>query len=382
MKPPIRVVVPSVYDAICPTIRSRLYPFCRELLGKGFRFTFLVVGEDTKETEPGLVCEGYKSYQQLISRVVKLKKADVDIVFACKPHSITGLLSLIISKVRDIGFVLDVDDRITVPSRAGGIFRRLIYLQELIAERILMLLKPPTVVASKELERYWGRHVNYIPNTADLNFFSKARWSPLKVRETLKHNDFLVLWPAVFFHEIDREYIIDVFEHIQRKQGKICLMALGSGDYLPVIEAETKRRGLKNIIFHDAVDYKEMPYYYAAADAGVIPLRDRHFDACKGPIKLYEYMAMELPVIATPIGEPYEMIRAADCGVTIPFNDPEKAADVIMELSESRESARRLGMNGRLFLEKFQSLGAQADKLEKVLLSAMPDRGKEKTCQL
>lgn len=380
MKDKIRVIVPTIYTSDCPTIRSRLYPLCSRIASNGFEFTFLILGKETNEVYPGLTYKSYKNYWELIKTVFALNKRNVDIILSCKPHSITGLLSFIISRVRGIAYVLDVDDRITFSSSVNKWLRWILFFQEKISEQILRILKPPTVVASLGLEDFWGKHAHYISNSADTLFFSKKEKKTGRIKEGLPLDSHVIIWPAVFFHEIDREYILEIFECIQRRESNIFLIVLGKGDYLPVIKEKAKKTGLYNIIFKGEVDYERIPDFYSLSDAGIIPLRNNEFDASKGPIKLYEFMSMELPIITTPIGEPKYMVEKANCGIIIPFNDADKAADSIIELLRSKERLKQMGENGRNYLTQFQSLEQQAAKMENVLLSVIKDNWSKGKC--
>jgi glycosyltransferase involved in cell wall biosynthesis len=365
-----------VYDPSCPTLRSRLYPLCRQLAERNYEFTFFVLGNKTEEISPGITYKGYKDYKELVTLTMRLHRENVDAVIACKSYSITGFLSYLVAKSKGFGYLLDIDDR-TFPSEINKWWRIPLYIQELLIEKIMMLLKPPTTVASKALQKYWGTHAVYMPNSADLTFFNKTKWLSNICKE--KHNiaGKVVIWPAVFFQEVDRNYAVEIFDVISIKRKDIALLILGAGEYLPHIQNKVQKRGTQNIIFAGEIDFEEMPRYYASADAGLLPLRDNHYDACKGPIKLYEYMAMELPIIATPVGEPKEMIEAADCGVFIPFNDAEKASDVIIDLLESKEKLNSLGKNGRTYLKKFQTLEKLAETFESVLSSTVSQKPPE-----
>lgn len=369
MSKKVKVVVPTIYRPECPTIQSRLYPLCLLLVKRGFNFTFLVLKEGSEEINPGIVYRGYKNYIELVSILLRLSCKDADIIFACKSYSITGLLSFLVAKVRRIAYVLDVDDRI-FPSEINKWWRVPLYVQEWLADRFLQWMKPPTTVASKALKKYYGGHAVYIPNSADLAFFTKEKWHSDAIRNRFNLDRPVVIWPAVFFQETDRQYVLDIFRRIQDRMAGVKLLVVGDGEYLSVLKETSVKLGLSNIVFAGAIDYEGMPHLYASADAGLLPLRDNHYDDCKGPIKLYEFMAMELPVIATPIGEPRDIILRADCGVLVPFNDSGKAADVIINLLESKEKLAALGKNGRLYLKKCQSLEMQADILEQVFLSA------------
>ena len=239
-----------------------------------------------------------------------------------------------------------------------------------------MKIKPATTVASRGLQRFWGDHTTYIPNTVDLDVFSKKR-TDVDVRSqgvSLPAEGRTIIWPAVFFQETDRVYILDIFERLQQARERIFLLVLGQGEYLPNIRQAVARRGLQNIFFTGSVDHAEMPYFYGRVDAGILPLRNNHYDECKGPIKLFEYMAMELPVISTPIGEPKAMIEEADCGILIPFDNAEEAAARISRLCKSKEDMVRLGRNGRAYLEKNNTYAKNAEILHVIFSDCV--RGK------
>jgi glycosyltransferase involved in cell wall biosynthesis len=180
-----------------------------------------------------------------------------------------------------------------------------------------------------------------------------------------------VVWPAVFFQETDRVYALEVFAALQEMGDGTTLLVIGTGDYLPEIKARAAALGLHNVVFTGAVPYDQMPNYYASASAGFLPLRDNHYDACKGPIKLFEYMAMGLPVIATDVGEPREMVQKAGCGIVIPFGNPHQAASLVARLINSPEQLAACGARGRSYLTGRQSFAAQAEKLQRMLEKAL-----------
>ena len=367
MKRPINVIVPTVYPPDCPTIRSRLLPLCRALKDGKYRITFLVMGQPLPREDADIIFKFYTNYLQLVLMVMRLTHADCDILFPCKPYSITGVLSYIVARLRRFGYALDTDDRV-FPSEINKWWRLPLYVQEWCMERLLMKIKPATTVASRGLQNFWGSHAIYIPNTVDLDVFSKRRViTDAECRNMMLPTDGkIIIWPAVFFQETDRVYILDIFEKLQQGREKIYLLVLGNGEYLPDIQNAVSRRKLQNVIFAGFVDHVEMPYYYARADAGILPLRNNNYDECKGPIKLFEYMAMELPVIATPIGEPKAMIEEAGCGVLIPFDDAEEAANTIIRLCKSKEDMIRMGQNGRLYLGENNNYAKNAEILDTV----------------
>lgn len=358
-----RVVVPTIYRENCPTVHSRLLPLCKRLADRGFEFTFLLLDAETRKICPGVVYEGYASYPQLIFKLVKTSRIKADVLFASKPYTITGLLSFVVAKVRGLGFLLDVDDRV-FPSHIRKWWRLPLYIQEWLAERLLAWFRPATSVASRALQDYIGKHTVYIPNSAELDRFSTSQNEAGYARV---NSPKVVVWPAVFFQETDRRYIIDIYRDVLDMDDKIQLLVVGDGECLPDIKAYAVKRGAWNTKFVGRVPYEEMPGYYARAGAGILPLRETHYDSCKGPIKLYEFMAMGLPVIATDIGEPAEMIKLSGCGVILPFRNSRLAAEKIVDFMGNQVALNKAGAAGRKYLEENHNFDLFANDFEKQL---------------
>lgn len=366
----IRVVVPTVYQSGCPTIKARLLPLCERLVSEGFSFRFFVRDDNDRELTQGIFCQSYSSYRELVRNILLLSPDDTDIIYACRPYSISGLVSYVVAKVKGIAYALDVDDR-TFPSEINKWWRLPLYCQEWMVECILKRLKPPTSVASRALAEYWGSHVEYIPNSADTTTFAPGKGDPEYILKTHGLVPPVVIWPAVFFQETDRSYVLEIFAQIRRMGKKISLLVLGDGEYLPEVRQRAASMGLENVCFGGRVPHERMIDYYASAQAGIIPLRNTHYDACKGPIKLYEYMAMGLPVIATDIGEPAAVVRQVDGGIIIPFGDPEKAAAMIAEFCLSGDNLKLHGLKGRRYLEKDHSLDLHAGLVGGLLMRSL-----------
>jgi glycosyltransferase involved in cell wall biosynthesis len=342
----------------------------------GFSFRFLVHDNGDREVTRGISYLGYGSYRELVCRILSLTSVDTDMIYASRPYSISGLVSYFAAKMRGIAYALDVDDR-TFPSEINKWWRLPLYCQEWMVERILKSLEPPTSVASQALASYWGAHTTYIPNSADTSLFAPGKGDADYI---FKHHALappVLLWPAVFFQETDRHYVLEVFSEIKRTGKNVSLLVLGDGEYLPEVRRRATSLGLDNIRFAGRVPHERMIDYYASAQAGVVPLRNNHYDACKGPIKLYEYMAMGLTVIATDIGEPAAMVKRSGCGIVIPFKDAAKAAEMIIDFCSSADRLKLHGMKGRSLLETEHSLDHHAGLLEGLLRRAVRKKQKE-----
>jgi len=117
---------------------------------------------------------------------------------------------------------------------------------------------------------------------------------------------------------------------------------------------------IKNIDTLGRMDYKGiLPYEkvlveITKADIGFIcdyPLK-RHMKGL--PVKLFEYMAAGLPVIASNFPLWKEIVEGNNCGICVNPLDPEEIAEAIRYLIEHPDEARKMGENGRrAVLEKY-----------------------------
>jgi glycosyltransferase involved in cell wall biosynthesis len=82
------------------------------------------------------------------------------------------------------------------------------------------------------------------------------------------------------------------------------------------------------------------------------------------PTKMFEYMALGLPVVCSNFPLWTEIVRGADCGVAVDPRDPEAIAAAITALGDDPELARRLGENGRRAITERFNWEAEVAKLE------------------
>jgi hypothetical protein len=108
----------------------------------------------------------------------------------------------------------------------------------------------------------------------------------------------------------------------------------------------------------------------AEADIGVSWLPEHPWSRGKCGLKVLQYMAAGLPVIANPLGVHNELIEHGRTGYLA--RTPLEWAAAVERLSASPELRREMGARGRRFVEQNYSVAAQTPQLIAALQSLMP----------
>ena len=110
----------------------------------------------------------------------------------------------------------------------------------------------------------------------------------------------------------------------------------------------------ENIKLISWVPYEEKEKYLATASIGVVTYLPYANNINGLPNKLFDYMLIGLPVVASNFPLYREIIEKNKCGVCVDPTKPEEIAKSIKYLIEHPEEAERMGENGkRAVFEKY-----------------------------
>lgn len=82
------------------------------------------------------------------------------------------------------------------------------------------------------------------------------------------------------------------------------------------------------------------------------------------PIKLFEYMAAGIPIIASDFQLWKDIVERHQCGFCLDPHDVDKIAQVILYLQNNIEEARQMGMRGRQAVAKYYNWQTQEQQLQ------------------
>jgi len=106
--------------------------------------------------------------------------------------------------------------------------------------------------------------------------------------------------------------------------------------------------------------------HLANADVGLVCLHPEPRFVVAWPVKLFEYMAAGLPVVASNFLLWKEIVEGNRCGITVDPLDPKAIAQGIEYLLTHPEEARQMGENGRRAVEEKYNWEREKEKLLKL----------------
>lgn len=109
------------------------------------------------------------------------------------------------------------------------------------------------------------------------------------------------------------------------------------------IEKIQEQYQLKNLILVPRQPHQQIPYYLKAADVLVLPNKkgDAMSERYTSPLKLFEYMAAQRPIVASDLPSIREVLNGQNSILVAP-NDPFSLAEGIRKVLINKELAQRL----------------------------------------
>lgn len=133
-----------------------------------------------------------------------------------------------------------------------------------------------------------------------------------------------------------------------------------------VLADETRARrhiGWKNVIFDGWVSRENVVDALASASVGLVTIKPVYHEMAALPIKLFEYMAAEVPIISSDFPIWRKIIEDAECGIMVDPEKPKEIAEAIRWIFDHPSEARAMGKRGRKAIESKYNWHSEAELL-------------------
>ena len=137
------------------------------------------------------------------------------------------------------------------------------------------------------------------------------------------------------------ETLLRAWQQVSSQEPDAALLLVGDGPKKAESLELAAALNLPNCVWVDHVPHEEVPSYLAAMDIGVGPYIQEALNFVS-PLKVIEYTAMGLPVVAADGGQIRELIEHGVSGYLYPPEDPAKLAFYIVDLLQNPEQAKAM----------------------------------------
>ena len=182
------------------------------------------------------------------------------------------------------------------------------------------------------------KKIGYFQTGVNFNLFDPSKSLSLKSSLGIE-NKFIVFYHGVLSPNRGLQNVIKAIDICRETISNILFMIVGNGKAEPELKSITKELDLlENVKFTGGIPFEIIPSYIATADVGIIPLPAIDWWNVSSPIKLKEYLAMQLPVIATDIPAHRHVVENTGGATLIKDNEPQNIAQAVLAFYKSRRT--------------------------------------------
>ena len=303
----------------------------------------------------------YFSFVISSARVGKAKLENFDFLLCESPPLFLGYSAMRLAKQKKAKLIFNVSDLWPESAEKLGVVNnkfllKLAYnLEEKLYKRSCLVTGQTQGICHNINERFPAVKTYWLPNGVDLDYYNPSKIEPGIWREknNFAKEDVILLYAGIIGIAQGLEVILNSAKNFINTPN-IKFVFIGSGpekDKLLQLKAE---QNLTNVFFLDAISKKEMPSVLRSVNAAIIPLRKLDLFLGAIPSKIFENLAMEVPVLLGVNGEARQLfIDKGNAGLYFEPENSEALTAAILKLIEDKEMALQLGRNGRHFVNEY-----------------------------
>jgi len=259
------------------------------------------------------------------------KKEKFDFIFTIfHPFHLVPKAAVEVAKELKIPSIVKIDDAIY--QKSSGIKSIQRKIEKIVngkilrnADYVLVANEETKNIVEKEYD-VKPENMAIIPNGVDLSLFNKSE----------NRNQMKIIFTGAMYYHRGLDILLDSIPKIVKQFPDVKFVLIGSGTEMENLKQIVQEKKIeKNIEFKGWIDRKNIPENIQDAVLGIGPLRLTEVTKGALPIKVLEYMASSLPIIAKKGTLPREILIDNENGFFIDNSD-ELAAKIIVLLSDKK----------------------------------------------
>ena len=290
----------------------------------------------------------------------------------------TGLLGFLCSKILRKKLLVDYNDLMGVYTldligkKMNGFFGTLLKHGLILVEDTLVkggwkVITITDFIKNYAVSRGVRNELVVVPNGVDTTLFDPALVSGegIRLKYGLSDNEKLCVYAGRIEEVAGAKIILETARLLESKRSDIRFMLVGEGNS----ELVSELSNCKNIILTGRVPKESVPEYIAAANCVFVPFPNTVASNGISPLKLFEALSMEKPVIASAISGIKDSV-GKDKNVILLSNDPNSWATAVIKLFENKKEFDVRGAASREFILQNYNFNHLANIFEIVVAEA------------
>lgn len=275
-----------------------------------------------------------------------------DVLVSTSPHLFAAVGGVMHAKLRGVPHVFELRDLwpATIAANTGvrkGLVYRMLEKLELSLYRNSRRILAFTRSYQRDLIQRGvaADKIDVVINGANLALFS-----PVEYRDEAVLNEFglkghfVVGYIGTLGLSQGLENVIDAASLLG--ESNVRFFFVGVGAARESLETIVAQRGLRNVIFAPRQRKEDVARFWSVCDVSLVHLKNDPVFATVIPSKIFESMAMGLPLVyCGPQGEGSEIVLQHEAGVFVPAADPAALAAAIASLERDSELRTRIARN-------------------------------------
>jgi colanic acid biosynthesis glycosyl transferase WcaI len=300
--------------------------------------------------------------------VMGLVEPRPDVVAATSPQFFSAVAGWALSLAKRRPFVFELRDLWPASITAVGAMRKGAVIKalervELFLYRRAAAIVPVTQSFRDELVSRGidGRKIHVVINGVDLARYQPRPRDAALAAELGLAGKFVVGYLGTHGMAHGLPAVLDAASALGGRQD-IAFLFAGSGAERSRVEQAVSDRRLTNVRLVARQPKERMPALWSICDLALVPLRDSPLFAKVIPSKIFESMAMGVPILMSlPEGEATRIVRDTGAGICVPPEDPTALARAIADLADRPETLATLREAAAMAAPRFSRDAAAAE---------------------
>ncbi len=283
-----------------------------------------------------------------------------DVVVGTSPQFFTVCAAYLVSLVKRKPFVFELRDIWPESIKAVGAMGDSFLIRVLEKIELFLYRKAGLIISVTDsfkrilIERGVDSHkIEVITNGVDSTRFIQSEKDRELIDELKLNGKFIAGYVGTHGMAHHLETLLDAAKIAQDAKSNMILLLLGNGASKELLVLQAKKMKLENVIFIDSVSRDEVARYWSVLDVSIIHLKKMELFESVIPSKLFECMAMGIPVLHGVRGESADIVTENEVGQVFEPENAQQLYNNLQYLKDNRDVLASMANNAIVASKKY-----------------------------